>query len=187
MNMMKQQAKRAMTTLGQKSCLVIDHLVEALASEPSSSIKRAIILTYIDESPGITQTEIMKKVDISKSAMNREIEWLFNYGCIKRHSGERDGREVELETCGYSKKALAAALDYFPLKHEGLHFMLNQYINILGKKRPTLRDARIISTLYDKVDASKSDVISELYGGPATTDNRAYNTLVEKGIIKDDG
>ena len=185
MNIMKQQAKRAMTTLGQKSCLIIDHLVEALAGDPSSSIRRAIILNYIDETPGITQTEIMKKIDITKSAMNREIEWLFNYGCIVRQAGESDGREIKLETCGYSKAALEAALDYFPLRHEGLHYMLEQYIILTKQDRPTLRDARIMSTLFEKVKASKTDVIGELYDGPATTDNRAYNKLVKDGVIKD--
>lgn len=185
MNVMKQHAKRVMTTKGQQSCLIIDHLVEALANDPSSSIRRALVLNYIDETPGVTQTEVMRTLKISKSAMNREIEWLFNYGCITRQEGERDGREIKLETCGYSKRALGEALDYFPLQHKGLHYLLNQYITILKQDRPTLRDARIISTLYDKVEASKTEVMEELYDGPATTDNRAYNKLREDGVIQD--
>ena len=186
MTLFKQQAKRAMATRGQKSSLVIDHLVEALAGDPSSSLRRAMILNYIDEHPGITQTEIMGKIDISKSAMNREIEWLFNYGCITRQSAEKDGREVKLEVCGYAKRALESALDYFPEGHSGLQLFLNQYIKVLKQDRPTLRDARIVSALYDKGEASKSQVMEELYDGPATTDNRAYNKLIEDGVIEDD-
>lgn len=186
MNLMKLQAKRAMTTRGQKSCLVIDHLVEALASDPSSSLRRALVLNYIDENPGITQTEIMRVLKISKSAMNREIEWLFNYGCITRHNAEDDGRAIQLETCGYSKRALESAHDYFPKRHEGLQNFLNRYIKVLKQDRPTLRDARIIATLYDKGEASKSEVMDSLYNGPATTDNRAYNKLLEDGVIRDD-
>jgi DNA-binding MarR family transcriptional regulator len=182
----RQQAKRAMTTRGQKSCLVIDHLVEALANDPASSLRRAQVLNDIDRYPGTTQTDIMGRLDINKSAMNREIEWLFNYGCITRQGAEEDGRAVRLETAGYAKRALEAALDYFPKKHEGLHLFLNQYIKVLKQDRPTLRDARIVSTLYDKGKASKAEVLESLYSGPATTDNRAYNKLVEDGVLNDD-
>ncbi len=174
-----------MATRGQKSCVVLDHLVEALAGDPSSSLRRALVLNYIDETPGITQTEIMHKLKTTKSAMNREIEWLFNYGCIIRQEAENDGRAIKLETCGYSKRALEQALDYFPKKHEGLQKFLNQYIVLLKQDRPTLRDARIVATLYDKVKAEKSEIMENLYNGPATTDNRAYNKLLEDGVIED--
>ena len=175
-----------MTTRGQKSCLVIDHLVEALGNDPSSSLKRALILNYIDENPGITQTEIMHHIGSGKSAMNREIEWLFNYGCITRQNTAKDGRAIKLETCGYSKRALESALDYFPQKHKGLQSFVERYIKVLKQDRPTLRDARIVSTLYDKGETSKSKVMEELYNGPATTDNRAYKKLIEDGVIEDD-
>ncbi len=187
MDFMKLQAKRAMTTRGQKSCLVIDHLVEALAGDPSASLRRALVLNRIDEKPGITQTKIMREMNISKSAMNREIEWLFNYGCIIRQNAQEDGRAIKLETCGYSKQALESALDYFPKKHKGLQNFLNRYIKVIKQDRPTLRDARIIATLYDKGEATKTEIIDSLYNGPATTDNRAYNKLLESGVIKDDG
>ncbi len=184
---MKQAAKKVMATRGQKSCVVFDHLVEALAGDPSSSLRRAQVLNYIDEAPGITQTEIMHKLKVTKSAMNREIEWLFNYGCIIRQEAENDGRAIKLETCGYSKRALEQALDYFPKKHEGLQKFLNQYIVLLKQDRPTLRDARIVATLYDKGEAEKSEIMENLYNGPATTDNRAYNKLKEDGVIKENG
>mgnify|MGYP001158087533 CR=1 FL=1 len=185
--MFRQQAKRAMTTMGQRGCFIIDHLVEALGNEPACSLRRAMILVDIDQNPGTTQTEIMRRLDIHKSAMNREIEWLFNYGCIRVQNSEDDGRAKTLETCGYSKRALDAALDYFPKKHEGLQNMLELYIKALKQERPTLRDARIVSTLYEKGKAPKADVIGQLYGGPASTDNRAYNKLKEDGVIKEDG
>lgn len=183
---MKLQAKRAMSTRGQKSCRVIDYMVESLAGDPSSSIRRAIILTIIDETPGITQTKVMKKIALkSKTTMNREIEWLFNYGCVQRQPSRKDGRAIKLETCGYSRKALESALDYFPKRHKGLQNFLNQYIKVLEQDRPTLRDARIIATLFDKGKASKPEIMDSLYNGPATTDNRAYKKLIDDKVIKD--
>ncbi len=186
MNLMKQHAKRVMTTKGQQGCLIVDHLVEALANDPSSSIRRALILNYIDEVPGVTQTEIMRDLKISKSAMNREIEWLFNYGCITRQNDNKDGRAIKLETCGYSKRALESALDYLPKGHESLHSFLDLYINVLKQDRPTLRDARIISTLYDQGEVSKSKMAESLYNGPTTTDNRAIKRLLDNKVIKDE-
>lgn len=185
-NLFKQQAKRAMTTRGQKSCLVIDHLVEALAGDPSSNLRRAIILTMIDESPGITQTEVMNNLDITKSAMNREIEWLYNYGCITRKTDEKDGRAIGLESCGYSKRAIESALDYFPNGHKDLQNFIELYIKVLNQDRPTLRDARIVSTLYDQGKTKKSKVMDSLYNGPTTTDNRALKQLIENGVINDE-
>ncbi len=175
-----------MTTRGQKSCLVIDHLVEALAGDPSSNLRRAIILTMIDDKPGITQTEIMNELKTTKSAMNREIEWLFNYGCITRHADQKDGRAICLEICGYSKRALDSALDYFPNGHESLIYFLEQYIKIVKQDRPTLRDARIIATLHDQGTTNKAKVMGSLYNGPTTTDNRAIKQLIDNGVIKDE-
>lgn len=186
MTLFRKQAKRAMATRGQKACIIIDHLVEALAGDPSSNLRRAMILNMIDESPGITQTEIMHKIDITKSAMNREIDWLFNYGCIIRQNAENDGRAIRLETCGYSKRALESALDYIPNGHKGLHFILELYIKVLKQERPTLRDARIISTLYDKGTTTKSNVMDSLYNGPMTTDNRALRKLIDDKVITDE-
>ena len=176
-----------MATRGQKACLVIDHLVEALAGDPSSSIRRAKILTDIDEHPGTTQTEIMQRLDVNKSAMNREIEWLFNYGCIMRQNSADDGRAVKLEVCGYSKRALDSALDYVLSNHKNLQFLLDEFIKILKQERATLRDARIFATIFEKGKASKSQIIESLYSGPASTDNRAFNKLVEDRVIKEDG
>lgn len=181
--MFKNIAKRAMTTKGQRACYVIDHLVEALGNDPSSPLRRALILAEIDENPGITQADIMVRMDVTKSALNREIDWLFNYGCITRNE---DGREVRLEVVGYSKKSLDSAMGYFDGSHKNLKYFLESYIKVLKQEKPTLRDARIISTLYEKGKATKQDVIDTLYKGSPSTDNRAVNKLIEEGIIKAD-
>ena len=186
MVMVRNLAKKAMTTNSQKACYVIDHLVEALGNDPSSSLRRALILTDIDQYTGTTQTGVMERLHIHKSALNREIEWLFNYGCIMRQDCQDDGRAVKLEVCGYAKKALERALDYFDDDHDTLKTFLNKFTKLLKQERPTLRDAKIIAALYDRKDASKQEVIDRLYQGPASTDNRAFNKLIEEGLIEDD-
>ena len=178
-------AKRAMTTRGQKACFVFDHLVEALAGYPSSSLRRAVILTDIDRHPGTTQTGIMERLRIHKSTLSREIDWLFNYGCIRVQDCESDGRAKKIEVFGYAKKAFDAALDYFDSDHENMNFFLKNLAQFLEQDKPTLRDAKIVSALYEKEEASKQDVIDSLYCGPPSTDNRAYNRLVEEGVVDD--
>jgi DNA-binding MarR family transcriptional regulator len=186
-------AKRAMTTKGQKACYVIDHLVQALGNEPSSSLRRALVLVDIDETPGTTQADIMNRLDIGKSAMNREVEWLFDYGCITRRDSVEDARTKTLNVCGYSKKELDAALGYFNeaenagvSTHKSLKFFLERLIKIISVEKPSLRDAKIVSTLYEKGDADQQDVTQWLYNGPASTDNRAINKLIEEGIVAND-
>ncbi len=183
--MVKSLAKKAMTTTGQKACFVIDHLVEALGNEPSSSLRRALILVDIDQYPGTTQTGILERLQIHKSTLNREIEWLFNYGCIMRQGSEEDARTIKLMACGYSKKALESALEYFDGDHANLKGLLEDYTKILKQEKPTLRDAKIISYLYDRKNAPKHEVIDNLYKGSATTDHRALNELVAGGVVED--
>jgi DNA-binding MarR family transcriptional regulator len=183
--MVKSLAKKAMTTKGQKACYVIDHLVEALGNEPSSSLRRAIILADIDQHPGTTQTGILERLQVHKSALNREIEWLFNYGCIMRQSSNVDGREVPLMTCGYSRKSLESALDYFGGSHQNLKKFLEGFTRYLKQERPSLRDAKIVSTVYSRKRASKQDIMNSLYQGGSSTDHRAINDLVSEGVIGD--
>lgn len=185
--MVKTLAKRAMTTLGQKACVVIDHLVEALGNDPSSSVRRAMILVDIDQHPLSTQTAIMERLNINKSALNREIEWMFNYGCIMMQDGAKDARTKKIQICGYSKKSLDEALDYCDGDHEKLKFFLQNTTRTLKQEKPTLRDARIVASLYEKKEASKKDVMASLYGGSSSTDNRALNKLIESGIVEDNG
>lgn len=185
--MITNAAKRAMTTKGQKACYVIDHLVKALGGDPSSSLRRALILADIDQHPGTTQTGIMERLQIGKSSLSREIEWLFNYGCIMRQASNDDGRETRLVTWGYSKKSLASALDYFNGDRGKLRYFIEQYIGMLKQEKPTLRDAKIISTLYDRKKATKQQIIDSLYRGAPSTDHRAINQLIEEGKITDGG
>lgn len=184
--MVKNLAKKAMTTKGQKACYVIDHLVEALGNEPSSSLRRAMILVDIDQHPGTTQVGIMERLHIHKSAVNREIEWLFNYGCIKMSDSERDGRVKKIEVYGYAKTALDAAMDYAGGSHDNMKAFLEQAARTLRQEKPTLRDARIVATLYEKKHATRQQVIESLYRGASSTENRAINKLVEDGIIGGD-
>lgn len=163
-SLMKNSAKRAMTTIGQKACMVLDHLVEALGSEPSSSIRRAMILVDIDQYPGSTQTAIMERLNINKSALNREIDWLFNYGCIMVQDSVQDGRAKQLHVCGYSKKALNSALDYCENDHEKLKFFLHNTDKTLKSEKSTLRDAKIVAALFEKKEAEKQGIIGSLYG-----------------------
>ena len=180
-------AKRAMTTKGQKACLVIDHLVEALAGDPSSSLRRALILVDIDQYPGSTQTGIMERLHIHKSALNREIEWLFNYGCVMLSDARRDGRIKKIEICGYSKTGLKAALDYFDGEHDNMKSFLNGFNDVLRQEKPSLRDAKIFASLHEKGEASKQQIMDNLYNSPASTMNRAINKLVQDGVITDNG
>lgn len=182
--MVKDLAKRAMTTDGQKACLVIDHLVEALANDPSSSLRRAAILTDIHQHPGTTQTEVMDRLNLHKSALNREIEWLFNYGCIMMQDSAKDGRTKALQVCGYSKKGLDAALIYFGGNHQKLKNFLLLYTKVLRQEKPTLRDAKILAYLYNKKVASKSEILNNLYEAPTTSDHRAFGEILNAGVIK---
>lgn len=184
--MVKTLAKRAMTTTAQKACVVIDHLVEALGGDPSSSLRRAQILTDIDQYPGSTQTTIMERLGIPKSAMNREIDWLFNYGCIMFKDCANDARAKQIFICGYSKKALDAAMDYCEGDHEKLKFFLHNTSKSLKQEKPTLRDAKIVAFLYERKGAEKQQVVAALYDGSPSTDNRAIGKLLETGVIKED-
>lgn len=183
--MVKNLAKKAMTTTDQKICYIIDHLVEALGNEPSSSIRRALILADIDQYPGTTQTGIMERLGINKSALTREIEWLFNYGCIMRAESHADGRAVKLQICGYSKKSLDEARAYFDGSHDAMRRFLEKFIKIMKMEKPTLRDAKIIAILEETRGASKQQVLDRLYEGAASTENRAFNELIEEGLVTD--
>src|SRR5688500_17264810 len=116
---------------------VIDHLVDALGGEPACTLRRAVILADIDEFPGTTQAAIIHPLAADNSTLNRDIEWLYDYGCIMRQDS-RDGREIKLHTCGYSKKNLDLALTYFNNSHKNLKNFLITYIKVFGQHKPTL-------------------------------------------------
>ena len=164
---------------------MIDHMVEALGKDPSSSIRRALILVDIDQHPGTTQTAVMERMGINKSALNREVDWLFNYGCIMFNDNAVDGRSKAMNVCGYSKKHIDSALNYCGESHENLKFFLKNTAKTLKQDKPTLRDAKIVASLFEKQEADKQLILENLYGKPTSTDNRAYNKLVETGVIEE--
>lgn len=167
--------------------MIIDHLVEALGNESSSSLRRALILTDIDQYPGTTQAGIMERLNLDKSTVKRETDWLFDYGCIRVNECEEDGRAKQIEICGYSKKGLDAALGYFDGRHENMKMFIEGFARILRQEKPSLRDARIIATLTEKKEASKQEVLDVLYDGASATKNRAFNKLKEEGLIEEHG
>lgn len=170
-------------TKAEKISTIIDHLVDALGGEPACTLRRAVILADIDAHPGTTQSGIMERLQAHKSALNRDIEWLYDYGCVLRHPG-LDGRTVQLSIAGYSKKNMDLALDYFDGDHKSLKNFLIELINIFGEHKPTLRDAKIIAVLGYNKDASRQDILEHLYNGPSTTDNRALNNLIDVGFVE---
>ena len=56
---------------------------------------------------------------------------------------------------------------------------------ILGDKKSNLREAKIITTLHKKGQASKQEIVENLYQGSASTENRAILGLIEEGLIED--
>lgn len=170
-------------TKAHKISTIIDHLVDALGGEPACTLRRAVILADIDEHPGTTQAGIMDRLAAHKSALNRDIEWLYDYGCVMRQPG-LDGRTIQLVIAGYSKKNLDLAREYFEGDHKSLKNFLIALINIFGEHKPTLRDAKIIAALGDSKNASRQDILEHLYNGPSTTDNRALNNLIDLGFVE---
>lgn len=167
-----------------KVAAVIDHLVDALGGEAGCTMRRAVILADIDENPGTTQTDITARLGVNKSTLNRDIEWLYDYGCIKRQPGEDDARAVRLFTCGYSRKNLDFVMKYFDFSHKNLKNFLIRFINLFGQHKPTLRDAKIVATLGGVRDATRQQVMDALYAGPATTESRTLANLIELGIVE---
>lgn len=168
----------------EKIGTVVDHLVDALGGEPACTLRRAVVLADIDENPGTTQADIMERLGVHKSALNRDIEWLYDYGCVMRQPSPQDGREIRLYICGYAKKNLDCAMEYFEGSHKSLKNFLVRFIKLFGQHKPTLRDAKIVSALGDKRNATKQEIFDSLYNGPATTDNRAINNLIELGFLE---
>lgn len=168
----------------QKMGLVLDHLVSALGGDPSTPLRRAQILIDIDAHPDTTQTEVMDRLKLGKSTMNREIEWLYDHGCVKRQAGQQDGRVIHMVTCGYSKKNLGFALNYADGSHKNLQKFLESLITMFTDPKPTLRDAKLLVTAADLGDASRQELFSRAYQGPQTTNVRALESLVDQGLIE---
>jgi DNA-binding MarR family transcriptional regulator len=167
----------------QQMGLILDHLVEALGGDPSSPLRRAQILVDIDGHPETTQADIMDRLKLNKSTLNREIEWLYDQGCILRQPSQLDGRVIHMLSCGYSKKNLSLALDYFDKSHKNLHFFLETLINLFTEQKPTLRDAKFLVTATDMGEATRQEIFERGYSGAQTTNARALDNLVEQGLL----
>ncbi len=167
----------------QQMGFILDHLVEALGNEPSSPLRRAQILVDIDAHPETTQSEVMERLKINKSTLNREIEWLYDQGCILRQPSKADGRVIHMLTCGYSKKNLYLALDYFDKSHKNLLFFLETIINLFTDQKPTLRDAKFLVAAADMGEASRQEIFERGYSGAPTTNLRVLENLVEQGLL----
>lgn len=165
---------------------VIDHLVDSLGGEPACTIRRAVILADIDENPGTTQAGITQRLKADKSTLNRDIDWLVDYCCIRKKPGQ-DGRETLLYTEGYSRKHMDLALKYFDNSHKVLKNFLIRYMSLFGQHKATLRDAKILASIGDADPSNRQQVFQDLYNGPVTTDNRAINNLIELGLIERKG
>ncbi len=164
--------------------VILDHLVDALGGEPACKLMRAMILVDIDEQNKTTQSDIMERLDINKSALNRDIEWLYDYGCITRTPSPEDSRALELRTCGYAKKNIGLALAYFDYDHKNLKNFLKSLINLFGSHKPTLRDAKIVAVIGENKSVTRQQIFESLYNGPTSTDNRAVNNLINFGLVQ---
>ena len=168
----------------QQLGLILDHLVDALGGDPSCTLRRAAILADIDEHPQTTQAEIMDRMDLDKSTINRDMDWLRDHGCIKREAGEADGRVFHIVTYGYSKKNLGLALDYFDNSHKKLKDFLEALINMFHDRKPCLRDAKLLVSMADLGTGTRQELFARSYDAPLTTNSRALDGLLESGLIK---
>lgn len=182
-NILKSAHNQASANRIQQMGLILDHLVGALGGDPSSPLRRAQILVDIDGHPETTQSAMMERLGLTKSMVNREIEWLYDHGCILRQPSQQDGRVIQLMTCGYSKKNLDLALDYFEKTHKNLHFFLETIINLFTEQKPTLRDAKFLASVVDMGEATRQDLFARGYAGAQTTNIRALDSLVEQGLL----
>ena len=182
-NILKSAHNQASANRIQQMGLILDHLVDALGGDPSSPLRRAQILLDIDEHPDTTQSGVMERLGLNKSMVNREIEWLYDHGCVLRQPSLQDGRVIHIATCGYSKKNLDLALDYFKKSHKNLHFFLETLINLFTEQKPTLRDAKFLVAAADIGETSRQDLFARGYSGAQTTNARALDNLVEQGLL----
>jgi predicted ArsR family transcriptional regulator len=178
--------RRKALTPGAKACAIIDALVAALDGEASSSLRRALILADITAHPGTTLSEAMARLEVPKSAMIREVDWLFDHGCIQREEHAHDARARRLFAFGVALDGARTAQRLAGGGAQNLRSFLQGFMMVIKKARPTLRDAKILSVLYDRGQAEKREVIEALYDGPPTTEYRALAELIEEGMIEDD-
>lgn len=180
---LKSHHNKASANQLQQMGLIVDHLVDALGGDPASPLRRAQILNDIDAHPETTQSAVMERLGLNKSTINREIDWLYDQGCILRTPSRHDGRVIHLSTCGYSKKNLDLALDYLEKSHKNLHFFLETLINLFTEQKPTLREVKFLISAADMGDASRQEIFARGYSGSSTTNARVLESLVEQGLL----
>jgi DNA-binding MarR family transcriptional regulator len=167
----------------QQMGLIIDHLVDALASDPSCPVRRALILNDIDAYPQTTQSAISDRLKIDKHTMSRDIQWLYDNGCIRREDGTSDGRVQHMTVVGYSQKSLALALDYCEKSNKNLQNVLETYIRGFKEHKPTLRDVKLLVTSVELGEASRQELLDRLYQEPPSTKSRALDYLMDEGLL----
>lgn len=166
---------------------VIDHLVDCLAGEPSAPLRRVAVLIDIARHPGTSQMAVSDRQNMEKSTLNRDIDWLYNYGCITKNTSETSARESALTIVGVARTHLARAASGMKGDLNALQKLIDGYISFFGDYRATLRDAKMVTVLSAKGPASRQDVFGHLYNGPPSTDNRTLLALIEEGFIESDG
>lgn len=180
-----QQHRNAAAGPADRACRVLDYLVDAVGGEPSCPLRRIQTLIDIACNPGTSQTAIMNRLGIEKSALSRSIDWLYNYGCIIRNPNPEDARESALTICGFSRTHLGYAAHEFGNDFSRLQKFVDGYINFFDVYRGTLRDAKIVTILSARGPVPRQIIMNGLYNGPATTDSRAVMMLIEQGFIED--
>jgi DNA-binding MarR family transcriptional regulator len=182
-NKLKSAHNQASASEIQQMGLIIDHLVDALAGDPSCPVRRALILNDIDANAGTTQSAVGDRLNIDKHTMSRDIQWLYDNGCIMREEGTDDGRVMHMLTVGYSRKNLKLALDYCQNSHKNLQNVLETFINGFNERKPTLRDVKLLVTAVELEQAERHELLDRLYQEPASTKARALDNLVDEGLL----
>lgn len=172
---------RRLLAMGQ----MIDHLVNALG-DPSCPVRRALVLVDLYTFPDSSLNDVMMRLDIDKSTAFRDVDWLVDHGCLVKRSSPNDAREVSLQVFGHARAHLEAALA-ITNGTKNLSTVLSGLINLSSDHKQTLREAKILISLTTYGELDKNILTKALYNGPASTDNRAIQNLIEEGLVKSDG
>lgn len=178
------QTDATIRTLAEMTMYVTDHIVDAVG-DPSSSLRRATILLDVYAHYGTTQAEILERLDLAKSALNRNIDWLVDHGCILRGYGYDDARQVPLRICDYSRRHLDMAARYFDGDANLLQSFIISFMNSMEGQRPSLRELKILATVQAQGETTRQSVFDLLYNGPPSTDSRTLTHLIETGWINE--
>ena len=160
----------------EKTGLIIDHLVDALAGDASVPLRRAYILAYIHAHPECSKNDLDQNLEYKKPLISRDLDWFTDYGCIM-------STEKGYYVCGYSQKNLEYALSYLENSSERLIFILKSFIDLFGDYKPSMRDAKILASLSSGDTKAKKDILSELYFESYATGSRAVTNLIEAGFL----